>query len=189
MPLIVNLIAFQINWFACVLGGAYGLPCLGVGTAAAVIAAHLAWAAHPKPELILILTAGAMGLVADSLLVSLDLLRFTSGTVIEGMAPYWIIAMWMAFATTLNVTFRWLKGRVGLAALLGAAGGPLAYYGGSKLGGVSLLSPAESLVALAITWGLAMPTLVALAARFDGTAGTNRKTAPHSGSGTTGTPA
>lgn len=184
MPLIANFATFQINWFACVLGGAHGLPWLGTGFALALIAVHLAWVARPRPELTLIVLTGLLGATLDSAWVSLGLLEFPSGILIEGTAPHWIVAMWMAFATTLNITFRWLKGRLLLAGLLGTVGGPLAYYAGAELGGVSFPSPALSLSALALSWGLAMPALIALSHRFDGTAETDRKSASRNGSDT-----
>lgn len=173
-----NLIAFQLGWFTCVLGGAEGWPWLGTGVAILLIVAHLGRAAGPLLELALVLSVGLVGGVLDSLLVILGLLYYPSGTVIEGMAPHWIVAMWMLFATTLNIALRWLKGRWLVAGLLGAVGGPLAYYAGAGLGGVTFHDqPALSLTALAITWGVAMPMVMALSNRFDGVAETDRKSA------------
>lgn len=173
-----NLIAFQLGWFACVLGGAEGWPWLGTAVALLLIVAHLARAAVPFLELALVLSVGLVGAALDSLLVILGLLHYPSGMLIEGMASHWIVAMWMLFATTLNITLRWLKGRWLLAGLLGTVGGPLAYYAGAGLGGVTFHDqPALSLVALAITWSVAMPLVMALSNRFDGVAGTGRKSA------------
>jgi hypothetical protein len=50
--------------------------------------------------------------------------------------------MWIAFATTLNVSMRWLRGRPELALLFGAVGGPLAFYAGERLGAVTVHRPA-----------------------------------------------
>jgi len=170
MNWITNFIFFQIGWFACVLGGANGMPWLGVVMTGLALAFHLWQAAQPRLELILALLAGGLGGLLDSLPVALGWLTYTSGMFLTGAAPSWIIAMWMLFATTLNVSLRWLKGRYVLAALLGAAAGPLAYYAGAKLGGVTLLEPAAALSLLALIWAVAMPTLLALASRFDGMA-------------------
>ena len=138
--MLLNIIAFQIGWFACVLGGAHGWPWLGVLATAVVIALHLYRAARPRMEAMLIVLSGLLGFVADSLLTGLGLLRFPSGQFHPQFAPYWMVAMWMLFATTFNVSLRWLKPRLGLAALLGMIAGPLAYYGGAKLGGVAFAS-------------------------------------------------
>ncbi|MBK8537787.1 MAG: DUF2878 domain-containing protein [Candidatus Competibacteraceae bacterium] len=173
----LNFIAFQIGWFACVLGGAHGWPWLGVGVTAAIIALHLYRAARPSTEAVLIVLSGLLGFIADSLLTGMGLLQFPSGQLHRHFAPYWMVAMWMAFATTCNVSLRWLKPRLGLAALLGAVAGPLAYYGGAKLGGVSFAEPLASLIAVAGVWTLAMPLLLIIAARWDGMAETDRTNA------------
>jgi hypothetical protein len=72
------------------------------------------------------------------------------------------------FATTLNVSLRWLRSRPLLAAGLGAIGGPLAYAGGAGLGALNLETSPLSIGALGIGWALAMPLLLVAAARFDG---------------------
>ena len=120
----------------------------------------------------LIVLSGLLGFVADSLLTGLGLLRFPSGQFHPQFAPYWMVAMWMLFATTFNVSLRWLKARLGLAALLGMVAGPLAYYGGAKLGGVSFANPVASLLAVAGVWTLAMPLLLVIASRWNGMAET-----------------
>jgi hypothetical protein len=182
--MLVNFIAFQIGWFACVLGGAYGWPMLGVAVAAVIIALHLHRAAWPRQEAILIVLSGLLGFAADSLLTGLGLLKFPSGQFHPQFAPYWMVAMWMSFATTFNVSLRWLKGRLGLAALLGMIAGPLAYYGGAQLGGVAFANPLASLLAVAGVWTLAMPLLLVIADRWDGMAETARTSAEPGTSGT-----
>jgi Protein of unknown function (DUF2878) len=76
--------------------------------------------------------------------------------------------MWVLFASTLNVSLRWLRGRWTLAALLGAMAGPLAYYGGAKLGGVVISEPVLAFTALAIGWAAFVPLLIRLSTRLDG---------------------
>jgi hypothetical protein len=168
MPVIANFLAFQIGWFACVLGGAHGQAWLGTGIALVIVAWHITRAARPRQELMLILIAGAFGAVWDSALVMLGWISYPSGTLFPGTAPHWIVALWMLFATTLNVSLAWLKRSTLLAALFGAVGGPLAYYGGAKLGALSLDAPTAALVALTLGWGMLTPLLMRLAGRFDG---------------------
>ncbi|HWR87050.1 MAG TPA: DUF2878 domain-containing protein, partial [Acidiferrobacterales bacterium] len=95
-------------------------------------------------------------------------LAYPSGTLIAGTAPHWIVALWMLFAITLNVSLGWLKQRLFVAMLFGAIGGPLAYLGGAKLGALSFAAPTAALIALTIGWALFTPLLVMLARRFDG---------------------
>lgn len=184
--MLLNIIAFQVGWFACVLGGAHGWPWLGVLATVAIVALHLYRAARPRMETALILSSGVLGFFADSLLTGMGLLRFPSGQLHPHFAPYWMVAMWMLFATTLNVSLRWLKSRLGLAALLGAIAGPLAYYGGAKLGGVSFGQPLAGLIGVAGVWTLAMPLLLVMASRWDGMTETDPATAAPGTSATAG---
>ena len=163
-----NFLAFQIGWFACVLGGAHGLPWVGTGIAFVIVGWHLTRAARPKQELLLVLSAAAIGALFDTLLVWLGWFTYSSGTLIAGTAPHWMVALWMLFATTLNLSLAWLKRRLFVAALFGAIGGPLAYLGGEKLGALNFASPTAGLIALAIGWALLTPLLAMIAQRFDG---------------------
>lgn len=165
---VYNVLASQAGWFACVIGAANGMPWAGLVAVLLIIAIHLHLSKRPGREARLILSAVLIGLVADSLLVMTGLVRYPSGNWIEGLAPYWILAMWGLFATTLNVSMKWLRNRGILALLFGAVGGPLAYLAGEKFGAIELVSPVYALVALSLIWALAMPLLVRLAVRMDG---------------------
>jgi hypothetical protein len=165
--MVLNFLLFQLSWFACVLGGAHGLPWAGPLVVAAFVGYQLTRAVRPAAEIALLAFAALIGAVFDSVLVAAGWLTYPSGQWHAALAPYWIVAMWVAFAATLNVSLRWLKGRAFLAGLFGAVGGPLAYLAGAKLGGVVFIDQAAALTALAIGWGLIMPLLTRLAGRFD----------------------
>ncbi len=169
MHVITNAVAFKVAWVSTVFGGANELPFLGPMVVLAVVALHLWLVAEPRRELTLILLAGCIGLAWDSVMVTAGWVSYPSGTVVAGLAPYWIIAMWMLFATTLNVTFRRLQGNLWLAALLGLVFGPLSYYAGSSAGAINLLEPLAAYVALGGAWALAFPGLLVLAKQLDGT--------------------
>ena len=168
MKTIGNFITFQAGWFACVLGAANGMPWLGPLVCVPVIALHLATVERPGPEIGLMAAALAIGLVMDSLLVVSGWLAYPNGMLLSGMAPYWILAIWILFASTLNVSMRWLRGRYLLASVFGAAGGPLSYLAGARLGAVELVHAQAALVALGVIWAITMPVLMRLAEKFDG---------------------
>jgi hypothetical protein len=168
MSMLINFIAFQVGWFACVLGAANGMPWLGPIVVTAAVALHLARARRPLPELWLVCCAMVFGLVADSLLLATGWLSYPAGLWLPGLAPYWIVAMWALFATTLNVSMGWMRGRPLLTFLMGAVGGPLSYLAGQKLGAIDLNPPGYALAALALAWGVAMPLLMWLSGRLDG---------------------
>lgn len=168
MATFVNFILFQVAWFACVLGGARGLPWIGPAVVAVVAAYHLSRVPNPKAEFSLLALAAGIGAAFDSALAATGWLSYPSGQWHPLLAPYWMVALWVAFATTLNVSLRWLKGRPLLGLALGAVGGPLAYLAGAQLGGVTFHEPVLALTALAFGWAIITPTLVLSATQLDG---------------------
>jgi len=168
MAALINFIAFQIGWFSAVLGAANQMPWLGPLVLLAVLAIHIRLVRRPDLEIGLVVACGILGLVFDSLLVMAGWVSYPSGVFSSVVAPYWIITMWMLFGTTLNLSMRWLHGRLALAAVLGAISGPASYWGGFKLGGIDFVEPVAALAALSLGWAAVMPLLVTLARRLDG---------------------
>jgi hypothetical protein len=168
MNILVNVVAFKIGWLASIAGAASGVPLLGPAVILVAIALHLSRVDQPSSELMLIVLTGAIGASWDSVMVAAGWLTYPTGTLVSGLAPYWILAMWMLFATTLNVAFRWLQSKTLIASALGAVFGPLSYYAGSKAGAVVINDFAASMVGLAVAWAILLPALLSLAKRFDG---------------------
>lgn len=166
--MLVNIVAFKIGWLSSVVGVAKGMPLLGPAVIFVAIAIHLVLAKRPVSELMLVCATGIIGAIFDSVMISAGWLSYPSGTLVPGFSPYWIIAMWMLFATTFNVSFRWLRSRLLVAALFGAISGPLSYYFGAMFSAVTLLDFWPAMIALAVSWGAMMPLLMLLAKRLDG---------------------
>jgi hypothetical protein len=168
MLFILNVATAQVGWFGSVFGGANQMPWIGPLVALVALSIHFYAARRPAEELILIMTCAAIGAAFDSALVAAGWVQYYSGQFNELLAPYWIISMWILFATTLNVSLRWLRGRTPLAVLFGFLGGPLAYIGGEKLGGIVFVNQFAALAALGIGWAVMMPILLRLSETFDG---------------------
>ncbi len=168
MRVVINVVLFQAGWLGCVLFAASGRPWLAVLAVMPSVVVHLAGAGRRGAELALIAAAVTLGVVFDSLLAASGWLVYASPLPALALAPAWIIALWACFATTFNVSLRWLRDRPWLAALLGAAGGPLSYHGGAALGGVALVETLPASLVLAAGWALAMPLLLRLARILDG---------------------
>ncbi len=160
---IANFVGFQAGWFACVVGAAHALPWAGTAVAALIVTTHVFFAEQPRREIRLVAMALLIGMVWDSTLVMLGWLDFTSGFFIAGVAPHWILALWALFAITLRHSLAWLQTRPLTAAVLGAIAGPLAYWGGTRLGAVILVEPLHALIVLSIGWGIFTPLLLRLA--------------------------
>jgi len=169
MPLVItNFILFQLGWFSCVLGAANDLPWLGPIVVLLIVIIHLALASILLEEVQLIFITLLIGGIWDSIMVLAGLMIFPSGMFASFLAPYWILALWILFATTLNVSFRWMKNRYLLAACLGGLAGPLAYFAGFKLDAVSMNEPLVSSLIIGVGWFFIMPLLMWVSMRFDG---------------------
>jgi hypothetical protein len=167
--LIVNFVTFQIAWFACVLGAANAMPWQAFLFVVIIVLLQLILSkANLKKEITLMILIALIGGVFDQLILNHGLLSYSSHGWSNAMVPIWIIGLWIAFGSTLNVSLKWLRGSPKLAILFGAVGGPLAYLGAEKLGAVKVLIVPDAMLALAIGWGVLMPILLNLSKKFDG---------------------
>ena len=164
---LINFVTFQAGWFACVLGAANGLPWLGTLLVCLIVAAHIKMSDRPRVEAQLLFLCVMLGLVFDSFLVSSGWVLYPNGVLMSGIAPYWILAMWALFSTTINLSMAWLKSNLVLASVMGAVFGPLSYIAGQRLGAIELIDTRSSLIALAVIWALAMPIITFVAAHYD----------------------
>lgn len=160
--LLVNMALYQAGWFACVFGATAGREWLGAAVALALAVAHLGLTRDRGRELALMLAAAGIGLAVDSAQLALGLFDYPGGTPIAGLAPPWIVVLWLQFATLLHFGLRWLSRRYLLAGMLGLAGGPLSFFAGERAGAIEFAGPGAYL-ALGLVWAAVMPLLVWLA--------------------------
>ncbi|MDF3201383.1 DUF2878 domain-containing protein [Pseudomonas sp. 1912-s] len=150
---LANAVLFQCGWFACVLGGDSLWLLVGV----AVLAVHLLWISSWSEEGQVILAVTLLGTVIDTALRAFGVFHFS----LPGpWAPVWLILLWALLATTLRHCLAWSAQPWWRASLLGAVGGPLSYYAGSQLAGVSFgYGTVATLLGLALIWGMIFPLL------------------------------
>lgn len=168
LPVAVNLVAYQCAWLACVIGAARHQPALGLAVAVAAILLHLCIAREPRRELMLIMIAGAIGLLFESGLAASGWVRVNDVLLLGDSTPLLMVLLWGVFATTLNVALRSLRERYLVVALLAAAGAPLAYHAGAKLGALQWVSTVPALLLISVGWAVLLPLLMHAARRFDG---------------------
>ena len=176
---LANFAVFEGAWFACILGVAHGQPAWGTAAVVAAIAWHVAISARPATELALVGLLGAIGLVAESAVVSQGHVAYPDGQPVAWLAPWWMVALWGEFAIALNVTLRWLKRKPWLALLLGAVFGPLSFLGGVRLGAARFVDEGAALATLACMWAVLMPLVMALYDRLDGVTDPRPAGIPH----------
>ncbi|MFY8133761.1 MAG: DUF2878 domain-containing protein [Aquimonas sp.] len=168
MKLLANIVCFQLVWMATVGGAAQGLWWAGPLAVALFAAWQVPLSSAPRADLKLMAIAAVAGFAIDSALVLSGLLTFSTPVPWDFAAPIWIIALWVAFALTLNHSMDSLKRRPVLAVLLGLIGGPLAYWVAAHvwnavdLNGSTLLG----LGVIGLVWALITPLLLALAERL-----------------------
>ena len=165
--MVVNFVLFQCAWFACVIAAARGQTWWGLLAVLAALAVYVLNAPRRPQALLLVVVVTLIGLVWDSVVLATGWLHYQRDWMSSALAPAWIIAMWSLFATLLNVSLRWLRGRWWLAAAFGLIGGPLAYLGGARLGAVTLLLPMNALLLQGVGWAVLTPLLIELARRYD----------------------
>lgn len=163
IKMLLNAALFQVAWFAAILGAAGGKAWLGPLVLVPVLTINLVMASDRRGELKLWAVAGIVGFLFDTALVAAGVFTPRLYLFPYPFSPPWMIGLWIGFAATLNQSLGWLHGRPLLAALLGAVGGPLTYYGGARLGATETLPGTAGLVILAIGWGAVTPLLLKLA--------------------------
>jgi hypothetical protein len=160
---IKNLVLFKLGWFACVVFAAAGEPLLATFAVAVVVAMHLATVPVAIKEFILLAAAGLIGMAWESLLLYAGVVSYPGYATGAALAPHWIVAMWVLFATTLNHGFSWAKRSWVIASIAGLAGGPLAFFGGANLGAVEFSNTLLAMVVIGIGWAILLPMLMLLA--------------------------
>lgn len=165
--MLVNLSLFKAGWLAAVFSAAASFPAVGTAVIAFAAIVHLARSEDRQHEIRLLMLAAVIGLLWESVLVSAGLVQYGTQSLLPGIAPYWIVAMWVLFATTLNIGMRWLRKSTVIATLVGGIGGPLSFLAGERAGAVSFSDTPTALFAIGVGWAVFLPLLVRFAARND----------------------
>ncbi|MFM2289688.1 MAG: hypothetical protein RL684_2831 [Pseudomonadota bacterium] len=167
MGALANLLGYQLAWLAAVAGAGRGDAWPALVCAGGFAAWQVATARRRAHELKLAAAALGCGVLLDGALSAAGLLHYATAApaLPQGGAPLWILALWLAFASTLTRSLAFLQTRPWLAVLLGVVGGPLAYLGAAAgWQAVAFDAPAwRALGLLAFGWGLALPLLARLA--------------------------
>lgn len=179
---IINIVLYQAGWFSCVFGAAWGYPIRGALGALLLLVLHLLLAESRRAELRLVFCACLLGVVVDSVQQALGVFTFRDDPGWPLWLPLWVFVIWMQFATLFHYALSWLAGHYLLAALFGLVGGPLAYWGGVRLGAASFgESLLLSLSSLALVWALVTPLLLWLSEREEVSEGRYRRLFPTRG--------
>ncbi len=157
----------QLGWLCCVLGAAWGYPLIGALSALLLLLVHLLLSDLWISELKLILVTCLLGIIVDSLQQWFGVLTFKTDPSWSLWLPLWVFVVWAQFASLLGFSLNWLSGRYLMGAALGLIGGPLAYWGGVRIGAAELGNNLLlSLSSLVLVWTLMIPLLIWLRSRI-----------------------
>ncbi|WP_426767687.1 DUF2878 domain-containing protein [Erwinia aphidicola] len=116
--------------------------------------ALLAWLLCPREVKVRLLLVAAGGVALDSLWLWSGLFSFGG----SAFFPLWMLALWLVFACWWWLLQQRFALRSPLLALVGALGGPFAYFFGERLGAMQLHQPALLVFGvLAVGWAIYLP--------------------------------
>ena len=116
-----NLLGYQAAWFATVWSAGRGMPWLGVLACAAFLALQLGVSRRRGDDARVLVAALACGLSIEAGLSLAGLLQHAA-TPPGWPAPAWIVALWGAFALTLNHSMAWFARHPWTAAAFAGVG-------------------------------------------------------------------
>lgn len=139
------LLGFELCWFALVFWQSWALlPVL-------LYWLYGCWqlSKAQRSAVLFILLAGV---VMDTMLVHFNVMQFSDSR----FMPIWFVLLWAVFALAVVEFMAKVLSRPWLAAILGASGGPLSYWGGAALSGGVLQFPLQiySAMVLVAVWAL-----------------------------------
>jgi len=165
-----NALAFQAGWWACIGSVTHHLEAEAIAFCIVLMGLQIYFLPsrlQAKQEIKLALMGGLLGIVADSALQFGGVIDFY-GWALGPLSPFWLWAIWVLFAGTLNVSMAFLKSKpLWITAALGFLLGPWNYLAGAKLGAAQLDASIATFLALGLMWMLVLPTLVWLARKTD----------------------
>lgn len=159
---LINAVGFQVAWWACIAGVAYGFEIPALIFGACLACAHLLYNEHRRQDMQLAAWALGLGIAIDSLFQYFSVMHF-QGLSVWGLSPFWLWMLWVLFALTINTSLAFFKSKpLVLSALAGFVFGPLSYYAGAQFGAASWEGLKFPWLPLALAWMIAMPILVFL---------------------------
>jgi hypothetical protein len=173
MNFLLNTAAFYLAWFVCLYGATHNYSFLAMLFVTALLGVHLLFIKRRSEQLFqqdlcLVMFSVIVGSVMETTLMLNHLQAYASPNPIGALPPFWIIALYAFFGTTINHSMKWLKGRIKLAFIVGSVGGPLCYLGGAKINAVTFsVSLVEAYSVLALTWGFFVASIFWLQVKLD----------------------
>ncbi|TCS37128.1 DUF2878 domain-containing protein [Reinekea marinisedimentorum] len=156
--MIINALLFNALWLGLVVIGNAFIPLAIIG-----LCFHLCIVNNTLHEAKVMAAVAGIGLLADVLLTFAGVFEFTA-------TPYWLLFLWLAFASTINHSLKWVARLPYAAHISGLLFAPLSYLAAERLGAVSFgLSTLSTYLLLGVVWLLLLNVfvLISTARRFN----------------------
>lgn len=165
---IVNALGYQAVWFATLFSASNGHFWLGFLASLVFVCLTLLFGGKIKHDFRIACIGLVLGIAIDSFFAASGWIEYAMPWSFTGIAPLWIIALWLSFSLTLNHSMAFLRSNYRLAALFGFIGGPLAYWCADRVFNVIEYGTDIVIVmfALAVFWALVIPAIYYLDNRF-----------------------
>ena len=147
---VADFLGYMACWWAAILGAAHGAAWAGPAVALPYLFVPLKWIDPTPAAGRRVVWGTVVGCIVEQANLMLGVTAYGGDS---PFAPAWMVGLWAAFAATSGVSMAWLRGKLVLAATLGAIAGPVAYAGGERLGALTL-GP-WAMAALAAEWAAA----------------------------------
>ena len=157
------MVIFQVCWFGSVIGAAGNLEWLGPLLVLVTVPLQIfLLTENYRAELLFVIVCVLAGFALETGMIASNVylpVHMKWGL----LCPPWMAALWCNFALLVSISLRWLQGKYSLAFFLGGLAGPVAYWGGGKLGAITVAASVwQGYAPLAFVWALALPALVYL---------------------------
>lgn len=147
---VVDFLGYLACWWAAILGAAKGYGWAGPAVAVSYLVIHLGFLDRSPEARRRVLLGTVLGAFVEQGNLMAGVTAYAGS---PAWAPLWMIGLWAAFSATAGLSMSWLRGKAVLAAVLGAAAGPLTFMAGERLGALTLGPWAMAI--LAVEWAAA----------------------------------
>lgn len=156
---LINFFFFYLGWGFCLSGAVLGSPFQGPLIVAVILLIHLIVVRFALHEIVLILSLSLFGTINDSVYLNIGMVEYLGGyTHFPWIAPLWVTSIWALFASSIHLSFGWLRGRWVLIVLLGGLGGAASYLAANRVG-AAIFYPNYIVVTgiIGLLWAAYMP--------------------------------
>lgn len=162
MKATTHTILLYASWYITVYGAAHDRYLPGVVANVLVALVYLYWKRFIREELIFLFLVTVCGSAIDSLNPILGFVTFKANSVsILNIYPLWMLSLWIAFATAFKDLFKWLEGKLVLAALIGGFAGPLSFSAAQSIGALTFTKgELYPLMINSLEWAVMFPILI-----------------------------